>query len=79
MEKPVTVFSTPFCAPCERLKAYLKAQGVAFTVRDLMLDEDAAEMIEDRNIRTSPVLQVGETLYHGPDLHPDSLACILAL
>lgn len=78
MEKPVTVYSTPFCAPCERLKAYLKAQGVAFTVRDLMLDEAAADMIESRNIRTSPVLQVGDALYHGPDLSPDSLARILA-
>ena len=79
MDKPVTVYSTPFCAPCERLKAYLKAQGVAFTVRDLMLDEEAADMIESRNIRSSPVLQVGDDLYHGPDLQPDALARILAL
>ncbi|MCG6953052.1 MAG: glutaredoxin family protein, partial [Betaproteobacteria bacterium] len=44
--REVTVYSTPFCAPCESLKRYLAAHAVAFRVRDLMIDEEAQERLE---------------------------------
>lgn len=63
MAKEVIVYSSPLCAPCERLKEYLRSRGVAFRVVDVMMDEDAAEWLESRNIRTTPVLSVdGELL-----------------
>ena len=43
------------------------------------MDEDAAEFVEGRGIRTSPVLQVGETLLHGADLQPDNIDALLEL
>lgn len=75
----VTVYSTPLCAPCEQLKSYLRERGVEFAARDLMMDEDAAEFIESKNIRSSPVLQVDDTLLHGPDLEPAKIDALLGL
>jgi len=75
----VTVYSTPLCQPCEQLKSYLREQGVDFTVKDLMMDEDAAEFIDGHNIRTSPVLQVGDDLLHGADLEPAKINAALGL
>ena len=75
----VIVYSTPLCQPCEQLKNYLRERGVAFTAKDLMMDEDAAEFIDERNIRTSPVLQVGDTLLHGRDLEPVKIDALLGL
>ena len=67
MQQKATVFSTPLCAPCEHLKDYLRARGVEFVVRDVMVDEEAALFLEDRNIRTTPVLILGDDLIIGFD------------
>ena len=75
----VTVFSTPLCAPCEQLKSYLRDRGVEFTSKDLMMDDDAAEFIDSKNIRTSPVLQVDDTLLHGQELDPSRIDALLRL
>ena len=75
----ITVYSTPLCAPCEQLKTYLRAHDVDFTAKDLMMDEEAVEFIDSHNIRTSPVLQVGEQLLHGPDLQPEKIDALLGL
>ena len=75
----VVVYSTPLCAPCERLKHYLKAQGVPFEAKDLMMDEEAAEKIEDLGIRSSPVLEVDGKFYTGAQLTPENLAGVLGL
>lgn len=75
----VTVYSTPLCAPCERLKNYLRSNGIEFVAKDLMLDEDAGDFLESKGVRSSPVLQVGEDLYHGDDLAKERLDSILAL
>lgn len=68
MPHTVTVYSTPLCAPCERLKAYLRNKGVEFTVKDVMIDEDAAMFLEERNIRSTPVLAVDDEIILGFDL-----------
>ena len=79
MTHEVIVYSTPFCAPCDGLKQYLKTNGVAFIAKDLMMDEDAAEYIESKNIRSTPVLQIDDQLYCGKDLSPERLEQLLAL
>ena len=66
----VIVYSSPLCAPCERLKEYLKSRGVAFTVIDVMMDEGAAELLESRNIRSTPVLSVDGELVVGFQREP---------
>ncbi len=75
----VIVYSTPLCAPCERLKRYLTSQGVAFVVKDLMMDQAAAALMESRNIRTSPALQVGDEILAGKDLQQDRINALLGL
>lgn len=79
MASEVIVYSTPFCAPCDSLKQYLKANGVPFIAKDLMMDEEAAEHIEDLGIRSSPVLEVDGKAYAGAQLAQDSLNAILGL
>jgi len=75
----ITVYSTPLCAPCEQLKTYLRAHDVEFIAKDLMMDEAAAEFIDGHNIRTSPVLQIGDQLLHGAELHPEKIGALLGL
>lgn len=79
MAREVIVYSTPICAPCEALKRYLRSRGVEFTVKDLMMDEDAALFLEDRNIRTTPVLQVDGELLAGNHLKTEKIDALLGL
>ncbi len=65
---PITVFSSPLCGPCERMKAWLTERGYPFVVRDVMMDEEAGELLESHDIRSTPVLQVGEQFVIGLDL-----------
>ena len=69
----VVVYTTPFCAPCEALKAELKRREIPFSLRDLMMDEDAADMLADRGIRSSPVLGVSGEFYAGDQLNNSQL------
>lgn len=68
MSEPITVFSSPLCGPCERMKAWLSDRDHDFTVRDVMMDEDAGELLESLDIRTTPVLQVGDRFVIGFDV-----------
>ncbi len=75
----VTVFTTPFCAPCEQLKRYLKDHDVAFKVRDLMMDEEAQDLLEAKGIRSTPALGVDGEIYAGETLSPDRIKTLLNL
>ena len=77
MPREVVVYSTPLCIPCERLKAYLRERGVQFTVRDLLMDEEAADLLAERGIRTTPVLQVDDEFVVG--FQPEKVADLLGL
>ncbi len=71
--RQVVVYTTPFCAPCEQLKRQLGARGVAFAVRDLLMDEAAADHLEAHNVRSTPALEVDGVLYAGDSLTPAQL------
>lgn len=64
----LTVFSSPLCGPCERMKAWLTERDYTFTVRDVMMDEEAGELLESRDIRTTPALQVDGDFIIGFDI-----------
>ncbi len=64
----ITVFSSPLCGPCERMKAWLAERHYDFTVRDVMMDEEAGELLESHDIRTTPALQVGDRFVVGFDV-----------
>jgi glutaredoxin-like protein NrdH len=73
----ITVYTTPLCAPCESLKRALKARGVAFRIVDLLMDEEAAERLEEQGIRSAPALEIDGRLYAGPALAEDRLDALL--
>ncbi len=79
MASEVIVYSTPLCAPCEQLKGYLRAKGVEFVVKDLLMEEEAAERFEAMNIRSAPILEVDGELLFGPDLGPEGVDRLLGL
>ncbi len=79
MTRKVIVYSTPLCTPCEALKRFLRSHDVAFVAKDLMMDEVAAEYIESKSIRSTPVLQIDDQLYYGSDLSAERLEQLLAL
>jgi len=78
-ERDVVVYTTPFCVPCEQLKRYLNTHCVTFTTRDLMMDEDAQDKIDDAGIRSTPVLEVDGELYAGDALAPEKVKVLLEL
>ena len=73
----VIVYSTPLCAPCEALKRRLAARRVAFTTVDLLMDEEAAERLEEKGLRSAPVLEVAGRLYAAANLSDDQLDRLL--
>lgn len=79
MAAEVIVYSTPMCAPCERLKQYLHAKGVRFVAKDLLMDEEAAEKMEHLGIRSTPVLEIDGRYYSGSELTPESLSHVLGI
>jgi mycoredoxin len=58
VSQPVTIFSTPWCGYCVRLKHQLDALGVAYTEVDISEDPEAAELVVTVNhgLRTVPTL-----------------------
>jgi len=75
--RDIIVYSSPLCAPCERMKEYLRSKGVAFKVVDVMIDEAAGELLESKNIRSTPVLSVDGEMVVG--FQRDAIDKILGL
>jgi glutaredoxin-like protein NrdH len=75
--RDVIVYTTPFCVPCDQLKRFLESNGVAFTTRDLMMDEEAQDKIDDAGIRSTPILEVDGELYAGQALAPEKVKELL--
>tara|TARA_B100001105_G_scaffold239254_1_gene217017 strand:+ start:235 stop:474 length:240 start_codon:yes stop_codon:yes gene_type:complete len=79
MQAKIIVYTTPLCAPCEVLKRILTTEGLAFEVRDLMVDEAAAKLMQEKGIRSAPALSINGEIYGGDDLNPDRLVVLLDL
>ena len=77
MAREIIVYTTPLCAPCESLKRILSTEGIPFIVKDLMVDEAAASLVERHGIRTAPALGIDGRIYAGEDLRPDRLVALL--
>jgi glutaredoxin len=50
------------------MKAWLTEHHYPFIVRDVMMDEEAGEILESHDIRTTPALQVGDRFVVGLDI-----------
>lgn len=44
-----TLYSTPWCGYCHRLKGQLEREGIAFTEVDIEADPASAEIVEQAN------------------------------
>lgn len=71
--RDVVVYTSPMCAPCEQLKRYLTKLGVKYRVRDLLMDEDAQDRLDEARIRSTPALEVGGVIYAGDALTPEKV------
>ena len=78
-QRDIVVYTSPMCAPCEALKQFLTAHGVEYRVRDLLMDEDAQDRLDEARIRSTPALEVDGELFAGDALNPDNVRQLLAL
>jgi len=79
MAKKVVLYTTPMCGPCEQVKAYLEALEVEFEVIDVMMNEDAADLLDSKGIRSAPALSVGDEFAAGAALVPDRIDQMLGI
>lgn len=58
MHDELTIYSTPWCGYCHRLKGQLAREGIGFTEVDIEQEPDAAAIVERVNSgnRTVPTL-----------------------
>ncbi len=49
MSGSFTMYSTPWCGYCHRLKSQLDREGIPFTIVDIEQDPDAAKIVESAN------------------------------
>jgi glutaredoxin-like YruB-family protein len=68
MDKNVTVYSTPSCPYCVRLKQFLKENNVVFQEVDVSLNQEAAgEMVNKSGQMGVPVLDIEGEIIVGFD------------
>lgn len=72
----VTVYTTPTCPWCTKLKNYLDEKGVPYQEVNVALDNEAAKnLIDLSGQRSVPVTTVGDQVIVGFD--PESLDSLL--
>jgi len=65
-DKKVTVYSTPTCPYCKRVKDYLTQKGVSFSDYNVAEDrEKAKEMIDKSKQMGVPVIIIGDDVVVG--------------
>ena len=79
MTQRLVVYTTPLCAPCDVLKRILATEGLSFEVKDLLVDDQAAALLERHGIRSAPALGIDDEVYAGEDLKPERLVALLDL
>lgn len=65
MAKSVVVYMQPGCLFCGKVREFLHQRGVAFTERDVSLDEQAMSWLEDRGFYATPVTVIDGTAVVG--------------
>lgn len=71
MPEPFTMFSTPWCGYCHRLKGQLHREGISFDEVDIEQDPDSAETVarvNNGNQTVPTVLFVDGTALTNPSL-----------
>ncbi|MGE5558013.1 MAG: glutaredoxin family protein [Bacillota bacterium] len=64
----VTVYTTPACPWCNRVKSYLSDKGISYREIDVAAEpEQARRMVEKTGQRTVPVIEIGDDVVIGFD------------
>ncbi len=63
----ITLYTTPWCSDCRRLKKYLTAAGVSYDEIDIDADPEAAKKLQARTGRTAiPYVEIdGQWMIRG--------------
>lgn len=78
MDKKVTVYSTPTCPYCIRVKQFLKENNIVFEDIDVSMNQSAAEaMVSKSGQMGVPVLDIGGEIIVGFDKEKIKQALIL--
>jgi len=77
VSQALILYTTPLCPSCDALKRLLVTEGLAFEIKDLLIDEKAAALVESKGIRTAPALGIDGEIYAGEELRPDRLVELL--
>jgi glutaredoxin-like YruB-family protein len=68
MSKSVTVYSTPTCPYCHKVKQFLQSKGVQFTDVNVAADQEKAREVMEKTGRMAvPVVRIGEEFIVGYD------------
>jgi len=73
----VIVYSQPDCPPCEWTKDFLNRRGIAFTVKDIRVDEAARHELLSMGFKSTPVILVDGVAVVGFD--QEQLMTLLSL
>jgi len=66
--KEIKVYSSPMCSSCEKAKAFLKENNIAFTEIDVSKDRKAAmEVVSKTGQMSIPIIQIDEKYLVGFD------------
>jgi len=67
-KKEVKVYSSPMCSSCQKAKAFLKENNIAFTEVDVSKDKKAAmEVVSKTGQMSIPIIQINEKYLVGFD------------
>ena len=67
-DESVVIYSSPGCGFCDMAKEYFDKKGVAYTEKDISVDQNALTyVLEKAGQAVTPIITVGETLIVGFD------------
>lgn len=67
-DEQVIVFSSPTCGFCKMAMEYFDDKGVAYTEKDITVDQDALTFILEKvGQAVTPIIKIGDTIIVGFD------------
>jgi glutaredoxin len=66
-KNPVTLITSPKCAPCDSARTMLQKRGIPFAERTVYSSEDVLALKKTYGAETLPLLEVGSSRFNGFD------------
>jgi glutaredoxin 3 len=68
MQPSVTIYSSPTCGFCHMAKEYFAKKGIAFTEKDISVDEDAYTFVVEKiGQAVTPIITIDNDIIVGFD------------